>query len=78
MAADVSVSRDLNGDIGIWQLPLNPATLAPTGDPQALYQSPFAVPRDLALSADGKRLAFTAALSDSAVLVRTSRATRRR
>ena len=64
------VSWDLNGDIGIWQLPLNPATLTPTGDPQALYQSPFAVPRDLALSADGRRLAFTAALSDSAVLVK--------
>lgn len=64
------VSWNLNGDIGIWQLPLDPATLTPTGDPQALYQSPFAVPRDLALSADGRRLAFTAALSDSAVLVR--------
>ncbi|HKV99796.1 MAG TPA: hypothetical protein VJN96_08230, partial [Vicinamibacterales bacterium] len=64
------VSWDLNGDIGIWQLPLDPATLLPTGDPQVLYQSPFAVPRDLALSADGRQLAFTAALSDSAVLVR--------
>lgn len=59
----------LNGDIGIWELPLNPDTLLPTGEPQALYESPFAVPRDLALSPDGTRLAFTAALSDSAVLV---------
>lgn len=61
------VSWQLNGDIGIWQLTLDPATLTPKGDPAPLYPSAFAAPRDLALSADGKRLAFTAALSDSTV-----------
>ena len=62
------VNWRLNGEIGIWQLALDPATLAPAGEPAALYPSPFAVPRDLSLSSDGKRLAFTAVLSDSAVL----------
>jgi Tol biopolymer transport system component/DNA-binding winged helix-turn-helix (wHTH) protein len=62
------VNWQLNGDIGIWQLPLDASTLTPTGDAVALYPSPFAVPRDLALSADGKRLAFTAVLSSSAIM----------
>jgi Tol biopolymer transport system component/DNA-binding winged helix-turn-helix (wHTH) protein len=63
------VSWQLNGNIGIWQLALDPTTLSPIGEPEALYRSAFAVPRDLALSADGKRLAFSAVLSDSAVLM---------
>ncbi len=58
----------LNGNIGIWQLALNPATLTPVGDPEPLYPSSFAVPFDLSLSSDGKRMAFTGALSHSAIL----------
>jgi Tol biopolymer transport system component/DNA-binding winged helix-turn-helix (wHTH) protein len=59
----------LNGDIGIWQIDLNPATLQPRGDPQPLYQSSFGVPRDLAISRDGKKLAFTAVVSTSQIVV---------
>jgi Tol biopolymer transport system component/DNA-binding winged helix-turn-helix (wHTH) protein len=62
------VNSQLNGNIGIWQLPLHPGTLTPAGEPRPLSNSPFAVPRDLALSADGKRLAFTAVVSHSAIL----------
>jgi Tol biopolymer transport system component len=57
----------LNGNIAIWQLPLDPATLTPVGEPEPLPSS-FAVPRDLTLSADGTRLAFTGVLPTSAVL----------
>jgi Tol biopolymer transport system component/DNA-binding winged helix-turn-helix (wHTH) protein len=62
------IKWQLNGDIGIWQLALDPTTLRPEGEPQPLYQSPFGVPRDLSLSRDGKRLAFTAVLSTSHIL----------
>jgi Tol biopolymer transport system component/DNA-binding winged helix-turn-helix (wHTH) protein len=62
------VSWRLNGNIGIWQVALDPAELTPLGEPEPIYQSAFAVPRDIALSADGKRLAFTAGLSSSALL----------
>ena len=63
------VNWQLNGEIGIWQQALAPDTLTPVGEPRAVYPSPFAVPRDLALSADGRRLAFTAALSNSSIIV---------
>ena len=62
------ISWELNGNIGIWELALDPSTLTPVGEPESLYPSPFAVPRDLALSADGTRLAFTAVLSESAIM----------
>ena len=62
------VSWELNGDIAIWQVRLDPKTLMPQGDPEPFYPSPFAAPRDLALSADGSRLAFTAVRSDSAIM----------
>ena len=62
------VSWELNGDIAIWHVRLDPKTLTPQGDPEPFYPSPFAAPRDLALSADGSKLAFTAVRSDSAVV----------
>jgi len=58
----------LNGEIGIWQLALDPVSGTPLGDPAPLYPSAYAVPPDLALSADGQRLAFTAVLSNSSVV----------
>jgi Tol biopolymer transport system component len=63
------INWQLNGNMAIWQLPLDASTLTPSGNPVALYPSPFAVPRDLALSADGKHLAFTAVLSTSAIVM---------
>jgi Tol biopolymer transport system component/DNA-binding winged helix-turn-helix (wHTH) protein len=62
------VQGSLNGDIGIRELPLDPRTLGPTGQPESVYPAPFAVPRNLRLSADGSRLAFTAVLSQSAIM----------
>lgn len=59
----------LNGDISIQQMPLNPETLEPTGDPERISGPQLAAsPRDLALSPDGKQLAFTSATSSGAIL----------
>jgi Tol biopolymer transport system component len=66
------VNWRLNGNIGIWKLALDTATLTPLGEPEPLYQSAFATPRDLTLSPDGSRLAFTAALSTSAILAKAA------
>jgi Tol biopolymer transport system component len=63
------VNWRLNGNIGIWQVAVDPATLAPAGEPEPMTPPQFAVPRDLALSPDGRRVAFTAALSQSSVMV---------
>src|SRR5262245_64460646 len=57
----------LNGDIGIWKIDLD-SELKPTGEPVPLSQSSFASPRDLTISRDGKRMAFTAALSTSQIM----------
>ena len=63
------VSSRLNGDIGIWEQVLDPKTLMPQGQPKSIFQPSVGVPRDLALSADGERLAYSAILSDSRLLM---------
>jgi Tol biopolymer transport system component/DNA-binding winged helix-turn-helix (wHTH) protein len=63
------ISSKLNGDIGVWSLRLNALTLTPVGKPEPMYQPSIGVPRDLALSPDGARLAFTTILSKSRILI---------
>ena len=63
------VSSTLNGDIGIWQIPLDPATLKPTGKPEPVFRPGLGVPRDLSLSPDGKRILYSAVLASSRLLV---------
>jgi Tol biopolymer transport system component/DNA-binding winged helix-turn-helix (wHTH) protein len=77
---DASFSRDstrmyyvrsqLNGDIEIWMQPLDPATLHPSRAAEPLFQPSLGVPRGLALSPDERRLAFSATLAESKVMVR--------
>ena len=67
------VNWQLNGDMGIWQLPLDPVAFAPAGKAESVYPSRSAVPLDLRLSADGARLAFTAAFSQSAIMAQSIR-----
>lgn len=61
------ISSRINGDIGIWEQPLNPSTLTPTAPPHPIYQPSIGVPRDLSLSKDGQHLAFSATLTDSRI-----------
>lgn len=63
------VTSQLNGNIGISQLKLNPDTLEPEAEEQPLYTPSVGVPRDLSLSPDGKHLAYSAILSESKLLV---------
>jgi len=63
------ISSKLNGDIGAWLLRLDPSSLAPVGQPEAVYQPSIAVPRDLAISPEGDRIAYSAILSKSQILV---------
>jgi Tol biopolymer transport system component/DNA-binding winged helix-turn-helix (wHTH) protein len=60
----------LNGDIEIWMQPLDPKTLKPSHAPEPLFQPSLGVPRGLALSPDGKRMAFSATLAESKVMMR--------
>jgi Tol biopolymer transport system component/DNA-binding winged helix-turn-helix (wHTH) protein len=64
------VKSDLNGDIEIWMQPLGRETLRPSKDAEPLFRPTLGVPRGLSLSPDGKRLAFTATLAESKVLMR--------
>jgi Tol biopolymer transport system component/DNA-binding winged helix-turn-helix (wHTH) protein len=63
------VSSNLNGDIGIWRLNLNPRTLKSESEPEPVFRPGLGVPRDLSLSPDGKRVVFSAVLSSSQVLI---------
>ena len=63
------VSSRLNGDIGIWQIRLDPATLKPVAEPQPVFRPGVGVPRDLSLSPDGKHVLFSAVLAISRLLV---------
>lgn len=63
------VSSNLNGDIGLWQVRLNPRTLKPEAAPEPLFRPGLAVPRDLSLSPDGKHLVYSAVLASSQLLV---------
>ena len=63
------ISSRLNGDIAIWVLPLHPVTLTPAGDPVTLYRPSLGTPRDLAISPNGERLAFSAILNKSQILI---------
>ena len=62
------VSAQFNGDNAIWRQALNPNTLQPAGVPVVLYQPSVGVPRDISLSPDGKRLAYSALLSESRLM----------
>jgi len=64
------VSSTLNGDIGIWQLRLNPRTLKPEAEPEPFFRpGGLGVPRDLSLAPDGKHLVYSAVLASSQLLV---------
>lgn len=63
------ISSSSNGDIGIWMLRLNPKTLAPESEPQPVFRPGIGVPRDLALSPDGRRLVYSAVVPHSKLLV---------
>jgi Tol biopolymer transport system component len=57
----------LNGDIGIWKIDLD-SSLQPVGEPTPVYQASSGAPRDITVSRDGKRLAFTGVLSTSQIM----------
>jgi Tol biopolymer transport system component/DNA-binding winged helix-turn-helix (wHTH) protein len=63
------VDWHLNGNIGILEQRLDPGTLTPAGDPTVVFPPLFAAPRDLALSPDGRHIAFTATQPLSRILV---------
>lgn len=63
------VTAELNGDIGVWRLPMNPATLTPTGNPELVYRPSLGSPRDLALSPDATRIAYSAVLNSSQIRI---------
>jgi len=63
------ISSTLKGDIGIWLQPLDPATLKPDGAPVSVFQPSIGVPRDLAISPEGDRIAFSAVLSNSQIFI---------
>ena len=70
------ISSQLNGDIGVWLLRLDPATLKPEGGPEAVYLPTVAVPRDLAIAPSGDRIAFSAILTKSQILIQDLKALR--
>jgi Tol biopolymer transport system component/DNA-binding winged helix-turn-helix (wHTH) protein len=57
----------LNGDIGIWKIDLD-SGLQPVGEATPVYQASFGAPRDITVSRDGKRLAFTGVLPTSQIM----------
>jgi len=48
-----------SGNFGLWKLPIDPATDTATGAARDVQRTGMELPRDFAVSADGKRLAFT-------------------
>jgi Tol biopolymer transport system component/DNA-binding winged helix-turn-helix (wHTH) protein len=64
------ISARLNGDIGVWHLPLKPSSLTPSGNPELIYHPSLGAPRDLAISPNGARLSYSAVLSSSQILVK--------
>jgi len=65
------VSCKLNGEIGIWRVPLDPETLAPTAAPELIYQPSIGSPRDITLSPDGTRLGYSAIIATSQILTQS-------
>lgn len=63
------VTWQLNGDIAIWRMPLDPEKLQPAGEAQPVYIPVVGVPKDLALTADGRHLSFSIILSESKILL---------
>ena len=63
------ITAELNGDVGVWRLPMNPSTLTPTGDPALVYRPSLGSPRDLALSPDATRMAYSAVLNFSQIRI---------
>ena len=64
------ISAKLNGDIGVWHLPLQPSSLTPAGNPELIYHPSLGAPRDLAISPNGTRLSYSAVLSASQIMVK--------
>ena len=62
------IDSNSNGNIGIKALPLNPRTLAPEGRTETVFRPAIGVPRDLALSPDGRHLLYSAVLSHSRLM----------
>lgn len=52
-------------DFGIWRLELKAGGEKAAAEPEEIIRSGFAVPRELAISGDGKRLAYTASTQTS-------------
>ncbi len=46
------------GESGVWRMPLDSAAMRPTGPPAQFYWPGVSYARDLAVSSDGRRLAF--------------------
>lgn len=63
------VTSQLNGNIGISELRLNPDTFESETTDRLLYSPSVGVPRDLSLSPDGKHLAYSAIVSESRIMV---------
>jgi Tol biopolymer transport system component/DNA-binding winged helix-turn-helix (wHTH) protein len=54
-------------DFGIWQLRLKPDGSRPVGEPLEVIRTGTSIPRDLALSRDGKHLAYTSSIPASSL-----------
>ncbi len=61
------VKTTLGGDIGIRKMTIDPSTLQPIGEPVYVLRPSLGVPRDLAISPDGKHAAFSVILSSSGI-----------
>ncbi len=61
------VRATFGGDIGIRKQTLDPETLKPIGEPIYVFRPSLGVPRDLAISPDGKHLAYSVILSTSGI-----------
>ncbi len=62
------IQSNVNGDIRLQRLPLDPVTAKPNGPPVTLYRPSLGVPRDFAISPDGRQMAFSVVLSRSEVI----------
>ena len=63
-----AVAGELNGDFGIVRYTLDPRTGEAIGNPEKIFHTSLGAPRDFAISADGKRAAYTLASPKSDIV----------
>ena len=63
------VTCELNGNVGVWAMPLEPKALVPAGPPKLLYAPAVGSPRDLSVHPKGDRILYSAVTPQSKILV---------